>query len=169
MSVSLYDLTITPMTRGLGILSAQLAKAETYAAEYHLDPVILITARLAPDMLPLAGQVQRASDNAKGGVSRMADVQAPVFDDNETTFPQLQSRIAKTVAFLQSITPEQMTIGESRQIELSFRSVTGVFTGEKYALTVLLPNFYFHLTTAHAILRHNGLKIGKKDYIGSFD
>jgi hypothetical protein len=165
MSVSMYDLTIPTMLRGLSALSGYLDKASAYATDAGFDPSILINARLAPDMLSLAGQVQRTSDNAKGGASRLTGTTGPSFPDTETTFPELVERIAKTTAFLRTFTPENFEGSESRAVELKFKSGTNTFRGDEYLLQVMLPNFYFHIAMAHAILRHNGLKIGKLDYL----
>ena len=166
MSVSMYQFSVPALTRGLHILSAYLDKAASFAAENNIDPAVLINARLAPDMFSLAGQIQRASDNAKGAIGRLTDLAVPGFPDTEKTFPELKERIANTIAFLESVRPEQLDGAEDRGIELKLRFASGTFSGEQYLLQVLLPNFYFHIATVHNILRHNGLKIGKKDYIG---
>lgn len=166
MSISMYNLTVPVLVHGLGVLSDYLDKMAAHCAEKAIDPKVLIEARLAPDMLTFAGQVQRASDNAKGALARLAGVQAPSFPDTETTLPQLRERIAKTIDFLKSIEPAQLEGSENRPIDLKFPNVTGPVRGETYLLSLLLPNFYFHIATAHAILRHNGVQIGKVDYIG---
>ncbi|MBB5608116.1 MULTISPECIES: DUF1993 family protein [unclassified Janthinobacterium] len=167
MSLSMYDASIPVLIRGLGIMSDYLDKAAAYAVEKNIPVSVLLQARLAPDMLPLAGQVQRASDNAKGGAARLAGVSGPTFADTETTLEELQERVAKTVAFLETITPEQLAGSASRSNELRFRSINGVMRGDVYLLSFLLPNFFFHITTAHDILRHNGCQLNKRDYIGS--
>lgn len=167
MSLSMYDASIPVLIRGLGIMSNYLDKVASYAAEKNIHPSVLLQSRLAPDMFPLAGQVQRASDNAKGGAARLAAISSPNFSDTETTVEELKERLAKTVAFLETITPEQMEGSESRTTEIRFRSINGVMRGDVYLLTFLLPNFFFHVSTAHDILRHNGLNIGKRDYVGS--
>jgi hypothetical protein len=166
---TMYELTKPVLMRGFSRLIHYLDHAALHAAEENFDPGILVRARLFPDMLPLAGQIQRASDNAKNGLARLAQVKAPPFPDDEVTIDQLKSRIAGTVAFLDLITPEQLEGSDQRPIDLSFRSVSGTMTGRTYALGVLLPNFWFHVATVHGILRHNGVKIGKKDFIGAFD
>jgi hypothetical protein len=166
MSLSMYQASVPVLIRGLTILSSYLDKAAAHAAENNIDPNVLIQARLAPDMLPLAGQIQRASDNAKGGISRLAAVAAPGFSDTETTFDELKERLAKTIAFLETVPAEAFENSEERPCEMRFRSVNGVLRGDVYLLSVLLPNFFFHVTTTHDILRHNGLKIGKKDFFG---
>jgi len=166
MSVSMYQLSVPALTRGLRILSSYLDKAAAFAAENNIDPAVLINARLAPDMFSLAGQIQRASDNAKGAIGRLTDFAVPGFPDTEKTFPELKERIANTIEFLETVRPEQLDGAEGRSIELKLRFASGTFSGEQYLLQVLLPNFYFHIATVHNILRHNGVKIGKKDYIG---
>lgn len=168
MRFSMYDLSIPIMRRGLAILMEYLDKASAYASENNIDPTVLINCRLAPDMLPLVAQVQRISDNAKGAVGRLAAIEIPSFPDTEKTFSELKERVAKTDAFLQTITPEQLEGSDARKLELRFRSVDGVLNGDTYLMSVLLPNFFFHMTMVHAILRHNGMKVGKKDYLGSF-
>jgi hypothetical protein len=166
-TLSLYDVTVPALVRGLGILRTYLDKAAAFAEENSIDPSVLVNARLAPDMQPLAGQIQRASDTAKGAVTRLTDSAAPSFPDTETTFAQLQERLANTIAFLQSVPEDQYAGAAERVVELKFRSGAVTLTGTAYALTFLLPNFYFHMTTAHDILRHNGIKVGKLDYIGA--
>jgi hypothetical protein len=145
-----------------------LEKAEQYAEEKKIDPSVLINARLAPDMYPLSRQVQIATDMAKGCAARLAGLEVPVYEDNETTFEELRARIAKTVAFIQSVDAERIDGSEERNITLKLRSREVSFAGQPYLLHFVLPNFYFHVTTAYAILRHNGLAIGKMDFIGSY-
>ena len=166
MSLSMYQASIPVFIRGLGNLSAILAKAATHAEAKQIEPSVFINARLAPDMYPLSRQVQIASDIAKGCAARLAGIEVPSYDDNETTFPELQARIAKTVAFLQSVSPSQIDGSEQRPISLKLRGNEVSFLGQPYLLGFVLPNFYFHLTTTYAILRHNGLEIGKQDFIG---
>ena len=166
MSLSMYQASIPVFIRGLGNLSAILAKAATHAEAKQIEPSVFINARLAPDMYPLSRQVQIASDVAKGCAARLAGIEVPSYEDNETTFPELQARIAKTVAFLQSVSPSQIDGSEQRPISLKLRGNEVSFLGQPYLLGFVLPNFYFHLTTTYAILRHNGLEIGKQDFIG---
>lgn len=166
MSLSMYQASIPVFIRGLGNLSAILDKAATHAEAKKIDPSVFINARLAPDMYPLSRQVQIASDVAKGCAARLAGIEVPSYEDNETTFPELQARIAKTVAFMQSVSPSQIDGSEERPITLKLRGKEVSFLGQPYLLSFVLPNFYFHLTTTYAILRHNGLEIGKPDYIG---
>jgi len=162
----MYQASIPVFIRGLGNLSAILDKAATHAEAKKIDPSVFINARLAPDMYPLSRQVQIASDVAKGCAARLAGIEVPSYEDNETTFPELQARIAKTVAFMQSVSPSQIDGSEERPITLKLRGKEVSFLGQPYLLSFVLPNFYFHLTTTYAILRHNGLEIGKPDYIG---
>lgn len=166
MSLSLYQASIPALTRILKNLSAILEKAATYAETKRIDPSVLINARLAPDMYPLSRQVQIASDGAKGCVARLAGIEVPSYPDIETTFPELQARIAKTIAFAESITASQCKDSETRTITLKLRDKEIHFTGESYVFNFVLPNVYFHVSIAYAILRHNGLDIGKADYMG---
>ncbi len=164
MSLSMYDITIPVLVRGLGILNEYLDRAAAFAVENKIDANVLINARLAPDMLPLSGQVQRASDTAKGAIPRLTDLQAPSFADTEITLEDLKKRVADTVAFLKTVTPANLEGSQARKIELKF--LNAVMTGDTFVLQFLLPNFFFHVTTAHDILRHNGIKVGKRDYLG---
>ncbi|MBX4890571.1 DUF1993 domain-containing protein [Rhizobium bangladeshense] len=165
MSISIYRLTVPMFQRGLASLKTYLDKAEAYAKEKNIDPAILVSARLAPDMLPLAGQYQRASDSAKFTLARLTATDAPKFDDNETTIEQLRERLAKTEAYLAGFSSEALEGAESRQITLPGKS-GAVLPGDEYVASFALPNFYFHVATAHAILRNQGAPIGKRDYLG---
>ncbi|WP_079202348.1 DUF1993 family protein [Pseudomonas sp. CC6-YY-74] len=166
MSLSMYDASLAQFIRMLGNLSAILDKAEAYAAERKIEPSVLLNARLAPDMLPLISQVQIASDSVKGCAARLAGIDIPSYADNESSFAELQARIAKTQAFLGSVTAVQLEGSEGKSITLNFPGLELQFTGQEYLLHFVLPNVYFHLTTAYAILRHNGLDIGKMDFLG---
>jgi len=161
MPLSMYQASIPLLVRGLDNLSAVLKKGEA-----HPDAAALVEARLAPDMFTLAGQVQRASDTAKGCAARLAGIDNPSFADTETTFAQLQERIARTVAFLQGVKPEQIDGSEDKPIVLKAGPATLNFTGTSYLLGFVVPNFYFHVTTAYDILRHKGVGVGKLDYLG---
>ena len=167
MSLSLYQASIPSFVRMFDNLSAILDKAVAYCEERKIDPGVLLNARLAPDMHPLTRQVQIASDLAKGCAARLAGVEPPSFADTETSFAELQARIGKTLEFIRSVTPEQIDAGEGREITLKFPSSEFSFKAPDYLLHFALPNFYFHVTTAYAILRHNGLRIGKMDYMGA--
>ena len=161
MSISIHDATVPVFVRGFRVLSDLLAKAEAQA-----DASALIDARLAPDMLSLAGQIQRASDTAKFAVARVGDVQPPSFEDNEASFADLRKRIAATVAWLESVDPAAIDAGASRTITRKFKDADVNFTAQEYLLQFAIPNFFFHVTTAYDILRHNGVAVGKLDYLG---
>ncbi len=166
MSLTLYQASVPPFVRMLGNLSAILGKAAAHAEAKKIDPAIFVNARLAPDMFPLNRQVQIATDMVKGCAARLAGIEVPSYEDNETTFADLQARVTKTIAFLQSVSAEQIDGSEARPIQLKFGSRELNFLGQPYLLDFVIPNFHFHLTTTYAILRHNGVEIGKKDYVG---
>lgn len=168
MSLTMYQASIPVFVRMLGNLSAILDKAAAHAETKKIDPAIFVNARLAPDMFPLSRQVQIATDMVKGCAARLAGIEVPSYEDNETTFADLQARIAKTVAFLQSVSAAQIDGSEDRKITLKFGSKELNFLGQAYLLDFVQPNFHFHLTTTYAILRHNGVEIGKKDYVGNY-
>jgi hypothetical protein len=169
MPLSMYDLTVPTLLRGFDVLTSYLDKAAAYAADNKIDPAALIGARLFPDMQPLSAQVQRASDNAKGAITRLTGVATPSFLDTESSFDELKERIAKTVALLRELTPAQFEGSEDKIVEMRLGGTTRRLRGATYLTQVLLPNFFFHVTTAHDILRHGGLKIGKLDYFGEID
>jgi hypothetical protein len=154
--------------RGLNVLSSLLKKGEEHADASGMVPDMLLGARLAEDMLPLSAQVQRASDASKLCVARLCGVDAPKFEDNEASFQQLQERIAKTIAYLESLPQAQFDGADGREVTLAFGAFSQSFTGQGYLLSFALPNFYFHITTAYGILRAQGVKIGKLDYLGPF-
>jgi len=166
MSNFMYAASVPPIIRSLINLRSILEKAVTYAEAKKIDQSILINARLYPDMLPLSRQVQIATDVAKGAVSRLAGLEPPKYEDNESTFPELLARLDKTIALLESFKPEQMDGSEDKTIILPMHERTVTFKGLPYLLDFVLPNVYFHVTTAYAILRHNGVEIGKKDFLG---
>jgi hypothetical protein len=168
MSVSVYHATVPAILQMFGSLSAILTKAAAHAEAKKIDPSVFINARLAPDMHPLVRQVQIASDNAKGLCARLANVEIPSFPDTETTFADLQARIAKTVAFIKTLKPEQFDGADKREITLKLGPQEVKWSGQVYLFNFGLPNFYFHNTTAYDILRHNGVEIGKRDFMGSF-
>jgi hypothetical protein len=168
MSISTYRLSVPVFLRGLGILSHYLDKVEAYAEEKGIDANELVNARLAPDMLPLVGQYQRVTDTAKFAIGRLAGIETPRFEDTETTVSELRARLAKAEAFFATITPEVLEGTESREVKITIAKVERTMTGQEYLLTFALPNFYFHITTAHGILRNQGLPVGKMDYLGSF-
>jgi hypothetical protein len=164
----MYQACVPPLLRTLGNLAGILEKAAAHAEARKIDPAVLIGGRLYPDMFPLARQVQIATDNAKGCAARLAGLDPPRFDDTETTFPELIARVRKTADFLATFKPEQIDGSEARTITLVMRHGTLTFPGQTYLLTYALPNFYFHATTAYAILRHNGVELGKQDFLGKF-
>jgi uncharacterized protein len=166
MSVSIFDASVGVFTRILVNLDAVLDKASTWAAERKIDPAALLNARLAPDMYHLIKQVQITTDMVKGTVSRLAGVEPPRFEDNETNFAELKARIAKTRDYLGTFKPEQFVGAETRAIKLQMGPNSFDFVGKDYLLGFGTPNVYFHYSMVYAILRHNGLAIGKRDYMG---
>jgi hypothetical protein len=166
MSLSMYQASTPMFVRQLTALSAILKTAAAFAEARKIDPSVLLNARLAPDQFPLVRQVQIATDGAKGGIARLAGLEPPVYPDDETTFDQLQARIANTIAFLQSVPADQVDGSEARPIHLKMRAGELNFTGQDFLLHFVIPNFFFHVTTAYAILRHNGVEIGKRDFLG---
>jgi uncharacterized protein len=168
MSIDMYQASIPVFVKMLGNLSAILDKATLHVEARNIDPSALINYRLAPDMYPLSKQVQIATDMAKGCAARLAGLEVPSYEDNEKTFADLQARIAKTVAFIQTVTPEQINGKENFAISLKIRGTEKNFIGLPYLLNFALPNLYFHITTTYAILRHNGVELGKLDYLGDF-
>lgn len=166
MSFSQYSATIPLLISGLKNLKGILAKAQQFADAKKVNPQTIVASRLAVDMLPLSKQVQIACDTAKGCGARLSDADMPKFEDNETTLDELQLRIDRTLAFLDTLSPEGFKGSEDKAIVLAFPSVTLNFSGQDYVTQFVLPNFYFHLTTAYAILRHLGVELGKGDYLG---
>lgn len=166
MTISMYQACIPPLVRMLNNLAGILEKAAAHAEAKKIDPAVLFGSRLYPDMFPLSRQVQIAADNAKGCAARLAGMDPPRYDDTETTFPELVARLRKTADFLGTFTPAQIDGSEARAITLKMRHGTLNFHGMEYLLNYALPNVYFHTVTAYAILRHNGVDIGKQDYLG---
>jgi hypothetical protein len=166
MKISMYQACVPPFVRALDNLAAILEKAAAHAEAKKIDPSVLVGSRLYPDMFPLVKQVQIASDSAKGGAARLAQSEPPVFEDNETTFPELIARVRKTISYLQTLKPEQLDGSEDRTVTWKTRTSTKSKQGMPYLLTHVLPNLHFHVTTAYAILRHNGVEIGKQDFLG---
>jgi hypothetical protein len=166
MSLSMYSASVPVFRQVLGSLAAILEKAESHADLKKLDPQALLQARLFPDMFPLLRQVQVAADFAKGACARLAGVEVPRYDDTEATLAELQQRIAKTLAFIDSLPQDAIEGSAARDITTSAGPNSRQFKGQPYLLHYALPNFYFHTTTAYAILRHNGVEIGKKDFVG---
>lgn len=169
MTISMYAASVPLLKQVLQSLDAILSKAEAHASDKKIEPAALLQARLYPDMFPLVKQVQIASDNAKGIAGRLAGVAIPSFPDTEQTFEELHARIAKTLDFISAITPEQVNGSEDRDVVVYKGSPYEMqFPGQTYLIHFGVPNFLFHVTTAYAILRHNGVDIGKDDFIGKF-
>ncbi len=167
MTVSMYQAGILPMIRSLNNLIGILEKGATHAEAKKIDPEVLIGSRLYPDMFPLSRQVQIASDISRRGAAKLAGVEVPVMEDNETSFPELIDRLKQTVAYLETLSPEQIDGTEDKTIELEMRGNTLTFEGQPFLLYFVLPNVYFHVTTTYDILRHCGVEIGKGDYLGA--
>ena len=167
MSLSMYHASIPVFTRQLNNLSTILGIAAAYADEKKVEQSVFLNARLAPDMFPLCRQVQIACDGAKAGAALLAEVAAPSHADDETTFAELQVRIAQTLSFMASLSAAQIDGSEARTVTLKRRDKETHFEGQVFLLDHVLPNFYFHLTTAYAILRHNGVPVGKRDFLGT--
>ena len=169
MTISLYAASVPVFQQMLGGLSGVLRKAETHAAERKIDPNALLQARLYPDMFPLLRQVQVAADFAKSVSARLAGVDVPSMEDNEQSFADLQARIAKTLAFIGGLPAADIEgAGERRIVTQAGTPKEKVFTGQSYLLNYGLPHFFFHTSTAYGILRHNGVEVGKKDYVGTY-
>ncbi len=170
MKISMHNASVGVFTKLLQNLGTQLEKAEKWTAERKIDPNAILLSRLAPDMFTFTRQIQVMTDQAKGAVSRLAGLEAPRYEDTETTFPELKARVAKTVAYLQSLDEKSFEGSETRAITLKLGPPGAQqemkFEGLNYLLGFATPNVYFHYSMAYALLRHNGLEIGKRDYIG---
>jgi uncharacterized protein len=166
MATSLYEVSVPIFIKMLGNLSSILDKGAAFAAAKKIDPTVLLGYRLAPDMFSLTSQVQNAADHAKRACARLAGVEAPVYEDKEASFADLKGRIDKTVTFINTLKPAQFEGADTREIKMKSGGVDRTFTGQAYLLHNALPNFFFHTTTAYAILRHCGVEIGKRDFIG---
>jgi hypothetical protein len=168
MPFSMSQASLPALEIGLNALSAVLDKAEAHATAKKFEPTVLLQMRLAPDMFPLVRQVQIATDLAKNGASRLAGAEPPRFEDNETSIAELKARLAKTVAYLKTLDGKQIDASAEREITFPLGPQhKGQMNGADYLNHFLLPNFYFHLTAAYAILRHCGLQIGKEDFLGA--
>jgi len=168
MSFSISQATLPALEIGLNALSAVLDKAAAFAAAKKIDPSVLLNSRLAPDMFPLARQVQIATDLAKNGASRLAGLEPPRYEDTETTIEELKARIAKTVAHLKTLDPKKIDAAGDRELTFPLGPVNkGQMKADDYLNHFVLPNVYFHLTAAYAILRHCGVDIGKQDFLGA--
>ncbi len=168
MSLTMYDASVPVFRQILTSLRDLLTKAETHAAERKIDPNALLQARLFPDMFALTRQIQIAADFAKGACARLAGVEVPKYEDTETSFADLRARLDKTVAFIDSLPKAQIVGSEAREVQTSAGPNSKTFTGQVYLTHYALPQFFFHATTAYAILRHNGVEVGKRDFMGKF-
>lgn len=169
MAISMFQASVPVFTARLTALSRVLAKAEANAAERKIDPAVLLGARLSPDMLSLTKQVQIATDHAKGAPSRLAGRDAPRYEDTEASFAELHARLEKTIAYLDSFAPADIDGSEDKPIEMKAGQRELKFTGMDYLLGFAMPNFYFHIVTAYGILRHNGVPLGKLDFMKTAD
>ena len=164
---SMYQASVPVLRRMLTNLSGFLDKAEAHAVAKKIDPAVLLEARLAPDMFPLKRQIQLASDFAKGAGARLAGMEIPKYEDNETSFADLRARLTRTIAFLDGIKPAQIDGAETREIQLTIAQKPATLTGQAFLQNYTFAHFYFHATTAYNILRHNGVEIGKRDFVGA--
>ncbi len=168
MSLSMFSASVPVFTRMFGNAQKWLTRAEEHAATRKFDPVNYLGLRLAPDMLPFARQIQIASDGAKGCVARLVGVEVPKWEDNEASMADLKARLQRTIDFVQSVPAERFEGSEAREIVLPMRQGDPLrFTGEAYLKHYVMPNLYFHLTTAYALLRHAGVELGKRDFLGN--
>jgi len=167
MSITMHSASVPVFARMFGNLTVWLDKAEAHAVSRKFDPNAFLGMRLAPDMLPLTSQIQIATDGAKFGVARLSGVEAPKFEDNETTLAQLRERVAKATAYVLSVPAHLIDGTEDKDITVPRRSGNLVMKGEPYLRHFVLPNFYFHVTTTYALLRHGGVELGKGDFLGA--
>ena len=167
MTISMYQASVPRFVNILGNLANILDKAQAYVDAKKLDPAALTSYRLFPDMLPMTKQVQIACDTSKGVVARLAGMEIPVYEDNEKTLADMKARIARTVAFIQTVTPAQIDGSEDKEIVIKRGDKETRYKGMQFLLGHALPNFYFHVTTTYNILRHNGVDIGKRDFLGN--
>ena len=167
MTLSMYQASVPVLLHSLAAFEAILDKAAANAEARKIDPSVFIQARLAPDMFTFARQVQVATDMAKGGVARLAGLESPRMEDNETTFAELKTRLQKTQDFIRTVQASQIDGSEDRDITLKAGPNTLEFKGQAYLLNFVLPNVFFHLTAAYSILRHNGVELSKRDFLGA--
>jgi hypothetical protein len=167
MNLSMYQASVPRFVSMLGNLSVILDKAQAHVDAKKIDPATLTNYRLFPDMLPFTKQVQIACDSAKGAVARLSGVENPVHEDLEKTLPELKARIAKTLVFIQSVSPAQIDGTEDKDIVVRRGETETHYKGMQFLLGSAIPNLYFHVSTAYNILRHNGVEIGKRDYLGN--
>lgn len=167
MNISMYQASVPRLVNALNNLSHLLDKAQAHIEAKKIDPAALIEFRLYPDMLNMTRQIQIASDTAKGVIARLAGVEIPAYEDNEKSIGELKARIAKTVAYIQSFKPEQIDGTEEKDIVTKRGDKETHYKGMQFLLGHAIPNIYFHITIAYAILRHNGVEVGKRDYLGT--
>jgi hypothetical protein len=168
MTISMYQASVPVFLRMLNNLAGVLEKGMAHAEARKIEPDVLINARLYPDMFPMARQIRIATDAATSGAARLAGMEPPATEGNEKSFPELIERVRKTIEYLNGFKPGQIDGSENRQITLKVRDGTLTLDGQTFLLNRVLPNLYFHITTAYDILRHNGVELGKKDYLGKF-
>ena len=168
MTISMFQASVPVFIRTLSNLRGIVDKASAHAKERKIDESVFLTARLYPDMLPFARQVQIATDFARGAAARLAGSEPPAMEDNERTMAELRTRLDRSIAFLATFVPAQIDGSEGREIVRPIGGEPKKFTGISYLLQFALPNFFFHTSTAYAILRHNGVALGKADFIGTF-
>ncbi len=166
MPITMYQASVPPAIRALENLITVLKKGAEHAEAKKIDPSVLLSTRLFPDMFPLSRQVQIASDIVRRGLARLADQEAPAIEDNETTFEDLIARVHHTIDYLKTFTPDQIDGTEQKSISLPIRDTTLTFEGLPYLVSFILPNLYFHTTTTYDILRHCGVELGKMDFLG---
>jgi len=168
MPVTMHSISLPLFTRMLSNLSAILDKAEAFATAKKVDPDVLLNARLAPDMFPLKRQVQLASDFAKGAAARLSGQEIPKWEDNEKSFADLKARIKRTQDYIAGFGAGQIDGSETRDVSLTIAQKPAVLKGQAFLLNYAFPHFFFHVTTAYNILRHNGVEVGKRDFMGPF-
>ena len=166
MAISMHSASVPIFVRMLGNLTTWLDKAESHAAARKFDTSVYLSARIAPDMLPFTNQIQIACDAVKFGIARLSGVEAPKFADDEASLADLRTRVRKTIDFIQSVPAAQIDGTEAKDVVVPRRDGSMTLKGETYLKTFVLPNFFFHVTTAYALLRHNGVELGKADFLG---
>lgn len=166
MSISMYQASVPVFTRMLNNLAAILEKAAAHCEAKKIDPAALVNFRLYPDMFAFGKQIQVACDHAKNAAARLTATEPPEFANDEKTFPELIGRVLKTIEFLETFKPEQIDGAEDKDVVIKRGDTVVTYKGQEFLLNRALPNFYFHVTTAYDILRHTGVELGKKDYLG---
>jgi hypothetical protein len=167
MSISMHSASVPIFVRMLGNMNTWLEKAEAHAKEKKFESSVYLSSRLAPDMLPFTAQIQIACDAAKFCMSRISGVDGPKFEDNEVTLAELRERINKTIAYVSSVPADAIDGTDAKDITVPRRAGPMLMKGETYLKQFVLPNFFFHVTTVYALLRHNGVELGKADFLGA--